>query len=151
MSILHENTSALLQDQELFEQASAAEAEIDQTRIAYDARRKAEVPFGEYEFALREAIDREITLRATEWDKVVKTPALIWLKKYLGIENQEPDLNQWNLATGTWVHDWLAEIAASEEKNSFVAFPTVNDMCPRCARAAHRFRKTICALSAPCG
>ncbi len=151
MSILREKTSAWLQDQELFELASAAEAEIDQTRIAYDARRKAEVPFGEYEFALREAIDREITLRATEWDKVVKTPALIWLKKYLGIENQEPDLNQWNLATGTWVHDWLAEIAASEEKNSFVDFPTGNDMCERIARAAQRFRKTIVDLCAACG
>src|SRR6202011_1254767 len=101
MSMLREKTSAWLKDQELFESAPAAHAEIDQTRIAYEARRKAEVPFGEYEFALREPIDREITLRATEWDKVVKTPALIWLKKYLGVENQEPDLNQWNAATGT--------------------------------------------------
>ena len=107
-----------------FQSAPVADAEIDQTRIAYEVRRKAEVPFGEYEFALREPIDREITLRATEWDKVVKTPALIWLKKYLGVENQEPDLNQWNAATGTWVHDWLAQFADSEEKNIFVDFPT---------------------------
>src|ERR1700731_3960744 len=135
MSMLREKTFAWLQDQKLFESAPATDAEIDQTRIAYEARRKADVPFGEYEFALREPIDREITLRATEWDKVVKTPALIWLKKYLGVENQEPDLNQCNAATGTWVHDWLAEIAASEEKNAFVDFPTDNEMCERIARA----------------
>src|SRR5438552_17982570 len=95
---------------------------------------------------MREPIDREITLRATEWDKVVKTPALIWLKKYLGVENQEPDLNQWNAATGTWVHDWLADIAASEEKNTFVDFPTGNEMCKRIAGAAQRLRKTIVDL-----
>jgi hypothetical protein len=137
-----------LKDQELFESAPATNGEVDQTRIAYEARRKAEVPFGEYEFALREPIDREITLRATEWDKVVKTPALIWLKKYLGVENQEPDLNQWNAATGTWVHDWLARIATSEEKNTFVDFPTGDEMCERIARAAQRFRKTIVDLCA---
>jgi hypothetical protein len=90
-------------------------------------------------------------LRATEWDKVVKTPALIWLKTYLGVENQEPDLNQWNAATGTWVHDWLADIAASEEKNIFVDFPTSNEMCERIARAAHEFRKAIVDLCAASG
>ena len=149
MSILREKTSAWLKDQELFESAPATDAEIDQTRIAYEARRKADVPFGEYEFALREPIDREITLRATEWEKVVKTPALIWLKKYLGVENQEPDLNQWNAATGTWVHDWLAKIAASEEKNAFVDFPTGDEMCERIARAAQRFKKRLSIFAPP--
>jgi PD-(D/E)XK nuclease superfamily len=151
MSILREKTSTWLKDQELFEPAPAVAAEIDQTRIAYETRRKAEVPFGEYEFALREPIEREITLRATQWDKVVKTPALIWLKAYLGVENQEPDLNQWNAATGTWVHDWLARIAASEEKNAFVDFPTGDEMCERIAHAAQRFRKAIVDLCAASG
>jgi hypothetical protein len=150
MDILQKKTSAWLKDQTLFESAPAADAEIDQTRIAYETRRTEGV-FGEYEFALREPIDREITLRATEWDKVVKTPALIWLKTYLGVENQEPDLNQWNAATGTWVHDWLAEIAVSKEKNTFVDFPTGDEMCERIARAAQRFRKTIVDLCAASG
>jgi hypothetical protein len=151
MSILREKTSAWLKDQELFESAPETNAEINQTRIAYEARRKAEVPFGEYEFALREPIDRKITLRATEWDKVVKTPALIWLNKYLGVENQEPDLNQWNAATGSWVHDWLSKIAASKEKNIFVDFPSANEMCERIARGAHGFRKAIVDLYADSG
>jgi hypothetical protein len=150
MSILREKTSAWLKDQQLFESAPATDAGIDQTRVAYEARR-TEGQFGEYEFALREPIDREITLRATEWDKVVKTPALIWLKTFLGVENQEPDLNQWNAATGTWVHDWLAKIAASEEKNTFVDFPTGDHMCDRIATAAERFRKTIVDLCASAG
>jgi hypothetical protein len=151
MSILQEKTSAWLKDQELLESAPGTDTGIDQTRIAYEARRTAEVPFGEYEFALREPIDREITLAATEWQRVVKTPALVWLEKYLGVENQEPNLNQWNAATGTWVHDWLAEIAASEEKNTFVDFPTGNEMCDRIAGAADRFRKAIVDLCAGAG
>src|SRR6267378_5325968 len=151
MSILQEKTCAWLKDHELFELASVADGEIEQTRIAYEARRKPDIPFGEYEFALREPINREITLRATEWDKVVKTPALIWLKKYLGVENQEPDLNQWNAATGTWVHDWLAEIAASEEKNTLVDFPAGDEMFERIARAAQRFRKAVVDLCAASG
>jgi hypothetical protein len=151
MSMLHEKTFAWLKDQKLFESAPASNAQVDQTRIAYEARRKAEVPFGEYEFALREPIDREITLRATEWDKVVKTPALIWLKKYLGVENQEPDLNQWSAATGTWVHDWLAKIAASDERNTFVDFPGDEQMCERIERAAQKFRKAIVDLCAASG
>jgi len=150
MSILREKTSAWLKDQELFELATATNVEIHQTRIAYEARRTEGV-FGEYEFALREPIEREITLRATEWDTVVKTPALIWLKKYLGIENQEPDLNQWNAATGTWVHDWLAKIAATEEKNAFVDFPTGDEMCERIEGAAQKFRKVIVDLCAVSG
>src|SRR4029434_6653191 len=151
MSILREKTTAWLKDQQLFESAPATDAGINQTRIAYEARRKADVPFGEYEFALREAIAREITLAATEWQRVVKTPALVWLEKYLGIENQESDLNQWNAATGTWVHDWLARIAASEEKNAFVDFPAADQMCERIAGAAERFRKTVVDLCASGG
>ncbi len=151
MSILREKTFEWLKDQKLFESASATDAGIDQTRIAYEARRMPDVPFGEYEFALREPIGREITLATTEWQRVVKTPALIWLKTFLGVENQESDLNQWNAATGTWVHDWLARIAASEEKNAFVDFPTGKEMCERIESAAHRFRKAIVDLCAVSG
>jgi len=46
-------------------------------------------PRYDYVTILREPIDREITLRATEWDKVVKTPALIWLEKYLGVADAD--------------------------------------------------------------
>jgi hypothetical protein len=151
MSILRENTSAWLKNQKLFELPIPTDSDIAQTRTAYDARRRADTPFGEYEFALREPMERKITLRATEWDKVVRIPALIWLKKYLGIENQELDLNQWNLATGNWVHAWLAQLATSEEQNVFVDFPASDAMCERIAQAAQRFRKAIVDLCGACG
>jgi PD-(D/E)XK nuclease superfamily len=150
MSILHEQTRAWLDDQKLFGVDVDQSSDVAQTRVAYDARR-VEGEFGEYEFALREPIEREITLRATEWDKVVRTPALVWLKKFLGIENQDPDLNQWTAATGIWVHYWLAQIAATEKENVFVDFPAKSELCQRIATAARDFRQMVVDLCAAGG
>jgi hypothetical protein len=152
LSILREQTSSWLKSQAAAAPATtASNGENRQTRLAYDARRRVDVPFGEFEFALREPIDRKITLRATEWDKVVKTPALIWMKIYLGLENQEQDLNQWHAATGTWVHDWLATIAASQDENEFVDFPTATEIQKRIAAAANAFRQSIVDLCVTTG
>jgi PD-(D/E)XK nuclease superfamily len=150
MSMLREQTHAWLLDHEPPRPIPSKKRSVAQTRVAYDERRKADVKFGEYEFALREPIDREITLRATEWDKVVKIPALIWLKKYLGVENEEPDLNQWTPATGTWVHDWLAQIGAKHE-NVFVDFPKPAQVGERFSEAAQGFRKMVVELCASAG
>ncbi|MBV9618507.1 MAG: PD-(D/E)XK nuclease family protein, partial [Verrucomicrobia bacterium] len=143
MSMLREQTHAWLLDSNPAHSAPSKEPGVQQTRIAYDERRRADAVFGEYEFALRDPIAREITLRTTEWDKVVKTPALIWLKKYLGVENEDPDLNQWAAATGTWVHDWLASIGGNENQNVFVEFPTPSQIKERISQAATANRKMV--------
>ena len=148
LSTLREKTSAWLSDQSLVDERAAANGDVEQTRAAYAARRRADVPFGEYEFALRAPIDRVITLRATEWDKVVKSPALIWIKTYLGLENEEPDLNQWSAATGTWVHAWLARIARAENGNAFVDFPNPDQIRDRIAQSARQFRQEVVDLCA---
>jgi len=148
LSVLREKTSAWLTMQSLYEQTAAANGEIEQTRVAYSVRRRADVPFGEYEFALRGPIDRQITLRATEWQRAVKTPALVWFKTYLGLENDEPDLSQWITATGTWVHDWLAQIAPAKEQDSFADFPGEVEIHDRLAHAAHAFQQSVVDLCA---
>lgn len=151
MSRLQARTAAWLRKQNMFEPPTAKPSDIAGTRIAYDARRTPDVPFGEYEFALREPINRQITLRVTQWDKVVKTPALIWLKTYLGVENQEADLNQWNAATGTWVHDWSASIGGTDEENLFVPFPTPTQIAERIAQAGRQLRTQVHELCAAAG
>jgi PD-(D/E)XK nuclease superfamily len=151
MSMLREQTRTWLEQQKLFESAVRTDSDAAQTRTAYDARRRDDAPFGQYEFALREPIEREITLRVTEWETAVKTPALIWLRKYLGIENEEPDLNYWSSATGTWVHDWLAKIGGSTEQNMFTALPRNEEIRERIGHAARRFRKTVADLCAAVG
>ena len=150
MSTLREQTHAWLVDTGSARSTPPKKSDVQQTRIAYDERRRADAPFGEYEFALREPIDREIVLRATEWDKIVKTPALIWLKKYLGVENEEPDLNQWNATTGTWVHAWLASIGG-ESENVFVDFPAPDQIKDRISRAANVDRALVADLCMAAG
>lgn len=148
LSTLREKTTAWLAEQPFFARETASKEEVDQTRVAYAARRRGDVPFGEYEFALRQKLDRPITLRVTEWQQAVKTPALIWMKAYLGLENEEPDLNQWSAATGTWMHDWLAKIAASHNGNAFVAFPDPDQIHARMTHAARVFKQSIVDLCA---
>ncbi|MGH8102736.1 MAG: hypothetical protein ACREIW_15680, partial [Chthoniobacterales bacterium] len=104
MQQLRKQTRAWLDRQSIFDAGVQSSPDIRRTRVAYDARRRPDQPSGEYDFALREAIDREITLRATEWDKITKQPALIWLRAFLGVENPARDFNQWAAATGVWVH-----------------------------------------------
>jgi PD-(D/E)XK nuclease superfamily len=143
MSILQQRTRAWLDAQKLFERDYATNSDITQTRVAYNSRRRPDEPFGEYEFSLREAIDRQITLRATQWDRVVKTPALIWMKVYLGVESEEPNLNEWSTATGNWVHDWLAQISGAATQNVFVDLPPSGQLRERVAQSARRFQKQI--------
>lgn len=148
---LRERTCAWLKEQRLIDSPPPPNSDAAQTRIAYDIRRRVEAPFGEYEFALRGPTDREITLRVTEWERAIKAPALIWMKKYLGVESQEPDLNQWNLATGIWVHDWLAGIASVSDEKVFFSLPSADEIRERIARHAGTFRAMVADLCAACG
>lgn len=143
MQQLREQTRAWLNRQLLSEARTESTPDIRQTRVAYNARRRADHGAGEYDFALREPIDREITLRATEWDKVVKQPALIWLHAFLGVENPERDFNQWPMTTGNWVHGWLARLGAVRAQNEFIDLPSREEIAERVREAARRFRDEI--------
>ena len=123
MQQLRKQTRAWLNRQSLFGARTQSTARHRQTRVAYDARRGPDQPSGEYDFSLREPIGREITLCATEWNKIMKQPALIWLQAFLGVENPARDFNQWRLTTGNWVHQWLAQIAEARAQNEFVDLP----------------------------
>jgi PD-(D/E)XK nuclease superfamily protein len=151
MTGLQQATCGWLDQQQLFEEQPATGADIIQTRAAYEARHRADEPFGAYEFSLCEPIAREITLRATQWDRVVRTPALIWMKVYLDVEGQDRNLNEWTTATGDWVHDWLAQISAAAKQNIFVKFPPAVQLRERVAQAARRFRNEIVDHCRGCG
>ena len=150
MSMLNQQTRAWLAEQNLFKSADAKTVDTAQTRAAYDARRRTE-PAGEYEFALREPIGRAIALRATQWDKVTKSPALIWMRAFLGVENAEQDFNEWSVATGDWVHRWLAQISSAPAQNVFVDLVPGEQARARVRNIAHRFRDEIVDLCFACG
>jgi hypothetical protein len=150
MSILRAQTRAWLDEQQLLENVDTNVADVAQTRTAYDARRRNE-PAGEYEFALREPIGRAIALRATEWDKVTKSPALIWMRTFLGVENSERDFNEWSAATGDWAHRWLAQISTAPAQNVFVDLVESEQARERVRHAARRLRDEIVDLCFACG
>ncbi len=119
----------------------------NQTRIAYDARRQTERPFGEYEFALREEMGTSPVLSVTQWERVMKAPALVWLNLFLGVEAGEEDGDAWAAATGQWVHKWLAGIASDQ----FDALPMPSEIAKRVREEAFRFRAQTEALCAASG
>jgi hypothetical protein len=120
MKELQSATAAWLQSAETRAQTTPPQ-EIGQTRVAYDARRDPAAASGEYDFALRSPAPRVPVPSVSEFEALVKSPALVWLKKYLGVEGREDETNPWSAATGQWVHRWLSQIAGPEK--SFVRIP----------------------------
>ncbi|MDP9254756.1 MAG: PD-(D/E)XK nuclease family protein [Verrucomicrobiota bacterium] len=121
-------------------------ADIQQTAIAYRARRQPEKPFSEYEFSLRAPSSREITISATDWEKAIKTPALIWMKRFLGVEAEDDEFVGWIVATGRWVHHWLRDIATNSGPDPFSSFPDADTIRAGVREAAFRFRGEVSDL-----
>ena len=64
--------------------------EVGQTLIAFKARRDEKKAAGEYDFALRpnESADPVPILSVSDLETMVKAPAIVWMKRYLGIEGR---------------------------------------------------------------
>jgi hypothetical protein len=123
----------------------AASQEIQPTRTAYDARRDPNVPSGEYDFAFRSKPTVIPTLSVSEFEQLIAAPALVWLKKYLGIKAADQSGNLWNSSTGKWVHDWLAAIAVGTAK-TFTRLPDPTEMERRVCAAAETKRSEVARL-----
>ena len=120
-------------------------AEVRQTKIAFDARRKPEVRFGEYEFALRLPPQPGIRLGAGSWERALAVPALVWLDAVLGVGAEESsDETPWALAQGNWVHRWLRAISGTTAPQDFAPLPgTARELHERVRTAARAFRDQV--------
>jgi hypothetical protein len=123
----------------------AGSARTEQTRIAYDARRDPGSRSGEYDFAFRSAPPFVPTLSVSDFEQLISAPALIWMKKYLGVKAAEENINVWNTSSGKWVHDWLAAIVSASEQ-TFASSPTATEMEKRVCAAAEAKRAQVTAL-----
>jgi len=65
------------------------------------------------------------TLSVSDLQRMVSSPAIIWMKRYLGVEAPEDAANSWTATTGKWVHDWLANIIEARDGRIFSAFPAL--------------------------
>jgi hypothetical protein len=117
-------------------------AEKEPARIAYDARRDINAASGEHDFAFRSSPPVVPTLSVSEFEKLMAAPALVWLKKYVGVEATDDNGNVWNTSTGKWVHDWLAAVAAGTTK-AFQRLPEPNEIDRRISIAAETKRRYV--------
>ena len=145
---IHAQTRDWLARADLFKPAAAEDVDLNQTAIAYRARRESNTEFGEYEFAFRKDSPpaKKISLSATDTAKLFTTPALVWMKIFLGVEGEEGDAISWNLATGQWVHRWLAAVGDEARDKRFVPRPSAEEIARRVANAAENFREEMMSI-----
>ncbi|HEY2139846.1 MAG TPA: PD-(D/E)XK nuclease family protein [Chthoniobacterales bacterium] len=118
-----------------------------QTRAAYLARRTPE-PSNEYDFALRTAPTEIKPLSVSDTEALLKSPALIWMERFLGVEGAEDATYVWNATIGKWTHAWLGAIFGRTE--AFTALPSVEECAARISAAAERKRaevRDLCRLA----
>ncbi|HEX8281262.1 MAG TPA: PD-(D/E)XK nuclease family protein, partial [Chthoniobacterales bacterium] len=125
--------------------------DVGQTRSAYDARRDTSRPSAEYDFALRDSALPPPVLSVSEFERLISAPALVWMKRYLGVEAADDDTNPWSAATGQWVHDWLASVDGRDARERFVTVPDRAEIDRRIASAAEEKCAQIQRLCAKSG
>jgi hypothetical protein len=120
-------------------------ADAQQTLIAFNARRDASNPAGEYDFALRpnDSYRPLPTLSVSDLEQMVSSPAIVWMKRYLGVEAPDDTGNPWAATSGKWVHRWLAAIGETRERKLFTAFPTSTKIDERVRASADERRTTL--------
>jgi hypothetical protein len=149
-------TQAMLKDLQrataLLPKPVGVATDVQQTLIAFKARRDSSQPAGEYDFALRpNASYRPApTLSVTDLERMLSSPAIVWMKRYLGVEAPEDSANPWAATTGKWVHRWLASIIEAQEGQIFSPFPDLADIDERICFAADEKRaalQRLCSLT----
>lgn len=118
---------------------------VKQTGIAYQGRRDPVAQAGEYDFAFRQRSPVVPTLSVSEFEKLLSAPAIVWIRKYLGVKAPEDDASVWNTSTGKWIHDWLAQIAGDSGK-SFVRRPDAAEIDRRICSSAQQQRAHVAGL-----
>ena len=148
---IQQRTRDWLAQLDLFKSAKPDEIDVKQTEIAYRTRRTPNAEFGEYEFAFRKSSPPEqISLSATDMANLLQRPALVWMKIFFGVASEELGVSSWSLATGQWVHRWLASIGVPREQR-FVPRPAADEILKRVTAAADDFRGEILAILNACG
>ncbi len=120
---------------------------VGRTRYAFDARRQVR-PAGEYEFALRSPPDEEKSLRVTQWEQALRWPAIVWMEIFLGVAPDDGDSDAWAVATGQWVHRWLADSVGNGGDRKFVDVNRAEQIRERILKHARELRERVAALCA---
>src|SRR5436190_1445335 len=111
----------------------------------FDARRDASKPASEYDFALRtnQSYRPMPTLSVSDLERMVSSPAIVWMKRYLGVEAPDDTANPWATTSGKWVHRWLASISETKDGKLFAAFPSLTIIDERVRVSADERRAAL--------
>src|SRR2546430_1835113 len=147
LQMLEQQTRGWLKDWSPVDAQKVDSISVGRTRYAFDARRQ-ERAAGEYEFALKSAPEEPAELRVTQWEQALRWSALIWMEIFLGVESSDENSDAWPVATGQWVHRWLANSVRDEDENAFVDVGRAGEIRSRIASHAQAFQNEINALCA---
>lgn len=144
MRALREATSSWVGASHLLRRDTPAETpEVAQTRIAYASRRD-DTSSGEYDFALRNPPRELKPLSVSNVEALLQSPALVWMKRFLGVEGAEDASYAWNSTVGKWTHAWLASIGG--KTGGFVPMPDASAIKRNITAAAERKRAEVLRL-----
>jgi len=118
---------------------------VGRTRYAFDARRQLR-PAGEYEFALRSPPDQKKSLRVTQWEQALRWSAIVWMEIFLGVEPADDTGDAWAVATGQWVHRWLADSVRNGGQQKFIGVDRADEIRERIWKEAREFRERVTVL-----
>ena len=144
---LEEQTRHWLKDWSPVDAQKIDAISVGRTRYAFDARRQLRAA-GEYEFALRKPPEKEKSLGVTRWEQALRWPAIVWMDIFLGVEPDDDDGDSWAVATGQWVHRWLAESVRDGGERKFVGVNCADEIRERISKQACEFRERVAALCA---
>src|ERR1700730_4878131 len=125
--------------------AAPSKLDVEQTLTAFKARRDTSKAAGEYDFALRPNDSYRPTpiLSVSDLEQMVSSPAMVWMKRYLGVEAAEDTSNPWAATSGKWVHHWLASIGETENGKIFAVFPSPEKIDQRVQISADKRRTRL--------
>jgi hypothetical protein len=122
--------------------------DVKQTLTAFRARRDPKKPAEEYDFSLRSDSSYRPTppVSVSDLEDMVSSPAIVWMKRYLGVQAPDDLTNPWPAAAGKWVHHWLAGIGGPGDGKLFRKFPASAAIDAHVTRAAAERRSLLHAL-----
>jgi hypothetical protein len=122
----HQATTAWVTDNRPLLRRASTSGDVRQTLAAFTTRRNGATKAGEYDFGLRpnESFQSVPTLSVSDLEEMVLSPAIVWMKRYLGVKAPDDTSNPWAATSGKWVHVWLASIGKPEPGRLFASFPS---------------------------
>jgi len=150
LQTLEQQTRGWLKDWSPVDAQKVDSISVGRARYAFDQRRQLRAA-GEYEFAFRNPPERQISLRVTQWEQALRWPGIVWMQIFLGVEPNDDNGDAWAVATGQWVHRWLADSVPKGDERKFVDVNRADEIRQRVETYARKFREQVSKLCADRG